>query len=228
MNIRTETDDLSPKNMVSLYTVDGSALGASLQYFTPAKDPNDVPVKFGGIEFIPYPVIASGFEMNASGALPRPTFQFSNINGELGAFVEANKGMIGAVVTRTRTYAKYLDGRPAADPTKTLGSDIWIVARKSQENAISITFECATMFDLEGIQLPLRTVLAGLCMYIYRGTECGYAGPPVQDIDGNPTSNPALDQCRKTVAACQARFGVKGPLPTSAFPGSLLQSQSSS
>jgi lambda family phage minor tail protein L len=229
MGIRTETDNLDPKQIVTLFAVDGTALGApQILRFTPAGSPADLPIKWGGQEYTPYPVVASGFEKNATGTLPRPTFQFSNITGQLGNFVAAYNGMIGAMVYRTRTFAKYLDGQPGADTTKTLGTDIWVCARKSQENAISITFECATMFDLEGIHLPLRQVLAGLCMYIYRGTECGYAGPPVQDINGNPTSDPNLDRCMKTLTACQARFGSKGPLPTSAFPASLLQSQPTS
>lgn len=229
MSIRTETDNLDPKQLVTLFAVDGTALGAAqILYFTPAAAPDASPIKWGGNEYTPYPVVATGFEKSATGALPRPVFQFSNISGQLGNFILPYNGMIGAIVYRTRTFSKYLDGQPAADTSKTLGTDIWICARKTQENAISISFECATMFDLEGIQLPLRQVLAGLCMFIYRGTECSYAGPPVQDINGNPTADPNADRCQKTLSACQARFGAKGPLPTSAFPASLLQSQPTS
>ena len=65
-------------------------------------------------------------------------------------------------------------------------------------------------------------MIAGTCLWVYRSADCGYAGPPVQDINGKPTSDPTKDACRKTLSACKARFGVHGVLNTSAFPASSL------
>lgn len=228
MNIRTESSGLASIEIVTLFDVDARAQGiSSVIHFTPSQDPNAVPIKWRGIEYTPYPCEATGFEKAAQGSMPRPQFTFSNITGQLGALVaSAQFGMLGALVTRTRTLRKYLDDQPTANPNAALPVDIWVVARKTQENAIQMQFDCATVLDLEGVQLPNRQVVAGLCLYVYRGTECTYAGPPVQDINGNPTGDPNLDRCAKTLNACSARFGAKGPLLTSAFPASLLISTS--
>jgi lambda family phage minor tail protein L len=234
MNIRTESSGIAGIEIVTLFDVDATAQGlSSILRFTPSSDPGGslVPpdgakILWKGNEYTPYPVDATGFEKAAQGSLPRPQFTFSNITGQLGALVASAKfGMLGAIVTRTRTLRKYLDDQPTANPNAALPLDIWVVARKVSETGVQMVFECATAFDLEGVQLPNRQVVAGLCLYVYRGSECTYAGPPVQDINGNPTSNPALDQCAKTLNACSARFGAKGPLLTSAFPASLLISQ---
>jgi lambda family phage minor tail protein L len=70
--------------------------------------------------------------------------------------------------------------------------------------------------------LPRRQVIATTCSWVYRSAECGYAGPPVETIGGQPTTDSNLDRCRKTLSACKARFGAQGTLNTSAFPASLL------
>ena len=97
-----------------------------------------------------------------------------------------------------------------------------IIARKATENAIFVEMELAVPFDVEGVQLPRYQVLASTCQWVYRSAACSYVGPPVQDIDGDPTSDPAKDECRKTLAACRARFGNTGTLRTSAFPASVI------
>lgn len=224
-SLRTQVNQLNPIEVVTLFVLDTTPIGGStILRFTPTQDPTGAPIVWQGHEFTPYPCTATGFEMASSGTLPRPAFAFSNISGVLGDFVANSPNeMLGASIARHRTLRKYLDGQPTADPSIEFPVDNWIVARKTAEDAMTITFECATMFDLEGIQLPRRQVIAGLCMFIYRGEECAYTGGPVQDINGNPTSNLAFDRCRKTLDACTARFGVKGPLHTSAFPASLLQ-----
>ena len=43
----------------------------------------------------------------------------------------------------------------------------------------------ASKIDLEGLQIPRRIVTQNYCVWKYRGTECGYDGPPLaNDRDG--------------------------------------------
>jgi lambda family phage minor tail protein L len=114
------------------------------------------------------------------------------------------------------------DGNPDADPNAHFPDDLFYVARKSSENAIFVELELAVSYDVIGVNLPRRQVIAGTCLWVYRSPDCGYAGPPVETIDGLPTSDINLDRCRKTLAACKARFGQNNPLNTSAFPASSL------
>lgn len=223
MTIQDDVRGLDPLQLVTLFVIDGTAQGVSqVLRFTPGETNEAPPILWQGEAYYPLPIQAEGFEMNASGSLPRPTFTMSNIGGVIGEFMLEQGGMLGATITRKRTLAKYLDGQPQADPNAHMPDDVWILRRKQTEDPIQIVYESATIFDLENVMLPGRQIIAGTCQYIYRGEDCGYTGPPVQDFNGNPTTDPALDRCRKTLDACKARFGTKGPLPTSAFPASLL------
>lgn len=190
------------------------------------------PITWQGKVYEPMPIEADGFERSASGTLPRPKLRVANIGGLSGAQLRLHRGGLGAKITRKRTLGKYLDavnfigGNPNADPTTHFPDEIYYLSRKASENAIWLEVELAVKFDVAGVMLPRRQVMASVCQWIYRSTECSYSGPPVQDINGNPLPstpdpNPA-DQCRKTLEACKARFGQNGVLRTSAFPGSTL------
>jgi lambda family phage minor tail protein L len=189
------------------------------------------PVYWQGNRYEPIPVEAEGFEIPSTGKLPRPRLRAANLGGELGAFLRSIKDGLKAKVTRKRTLAKYLDarnfpqGNPNADPNAHFPDEIYFVSRKTSENAVFVEIELAAAFDVEGIMLPRRQVLASVCNWQYRSAECSYAGDPVQDIDGNPTADPAKDRCRKTLDACRARFGASAALPYGAFPASILVRQ---
>jgi lambda family phage minor tail protein L len=148
----------------------------------------------------------------------------SNIGGMLGAFVRPLDDMLGAQLTRKRTLGKYLDavnfpgGNPSADPDTYFPDDIFDVARKVSENAVFVEFELAVKFDVAGIMLPRRQVIAGTCQWRYRSVECTYKGGAIL----NDPVFPGQDRCGKTLASCKLRFGQQGLLPTSAFPASVL------
>lgn len=232
---------LSPVQRVEMFIFDANEIMGNTD---PAKEEDfrlrwhpgttvtEQPIWWQGKQFQPMPIEAEGFERAASGTLPRPKLRIANIGGLSGALLRQMRGGLGAKITRKRTLGKYLDavnfpsGNPYADPTTHFPDEVYYLARKSSENAIWLEVELAVKFDVAGIRLPRRQVMASTCQWIYRSTECSYAGPPVQDINGNPLPpnpdpNPA-DQCRKTLEACKARFGANGVLRTSAFPGSTL------
>lgn len=234
MTVKQDVAGLKPMQMVEMFVWDDKLIQAppgetgNILRWHPGTTVQGFPIWWQGVEYQSFPIEASGFEMQGSGKLPRPTIRGSNIGGVLGAYIRRIKDGLGASVTRKRTLGKYLDarnfpnGNPYADPNTHFNDEIFYVARKVAENPIYVEMELAVKFDVEGIMLPRRQVIAGTCQWIYRSAECSYTGKPVQTIDGLPTSNPNLDACRKTLDACKARFGQHGVLRTSAFPASLL------
>jgi lambda family phage minor tail protein L len=86
------------------------------------------------------------------------------------------------------------------------------------ESSDIVEFELATPLDVEGVRLPRRQVICNARSWRYRGDGCGYAGPPVADINDNPTSDPNADACGKRLKSCKLRFG-NGWMPFGGFPG---------
>lgn len=232
MTVRTDVNQLGAMEMVEMFVFDASAIGGQVYRWHAGNSPTDAAIVWQGQTYNPMPIQAEGFEVTAVGKLPRPTLRASNIGGELDNYLRSIGDGLNAKVTRKRTLGKYLDavnfpgGNPYANPATSFPDEIYYVARKVTANPIFVEIELAVKFDTEGVTLPRRQVVAGICQWIYRSAECSYAGPPVEDIDGNPTSDPAKDRCRKTLDACRARFGANGVLRTSAFPSSLLVRQS--
>lgn len=224
MSVATDVSQLAPLEVVEMFVFDATGIGGGdILYWHPGTTVSDNAIVWQGTEYQPFPVIADGFEMTAEGKLPRPTLKVSNIGGLIGNFLRGADDALGAKVTRKRTLGKYLDavnfpgGNPNADPNAAFPDEIWFVARKVTENPIYVEIELAVPFDVEGIMLPRRQVIAGTCQWVYRSVECTYSGPPVL----NDPVYPGVDKCSKSLTACRLRFGG-GILMTSAFPSSLL------
>lgn len=107
-----------------------------------------------------------------------------------------------------------------ADPTAEFPLDIFYVERKVSENRAIVEFELAAASDVEGVLLPRRQVIANVCSWTYRSSECSYAGGAVAQADDTPTTNINLDVCGKRVSSCKLRFGALAELPYGGFPGS--------
>lgn len=175
------------------------------------------------------PLQASGFEWRSSGTLPRPRVQVANVNGLIGGLARENNDLVGSVLTRRRTFVRYLDAanfpggvNPSEDQAAALPSEIYMVARKTAENPVLVEFELAAAMDVHGVKLPRRQVVQNVCPWLYRGTECGYSGGPVALANDQPTSDADLDRCGKRLASCKLRFGEHGELPFGGFPSAGL------
>jgi len=167
---------------------------------------------------------AEGFEQTASGSLPRPTLTAANTDGIITALlfdvnaVTPHNDLTGAEVRRIRTLKRYLDGESAADPEAQWPVEIWYIDRKSTENRDVVQFELASKFDLAGQFVPKRQLIANVCQWGYRSSECSYTGSNYWDADNNPTGSIATDRCGKSVTSCKLRFGNNGELPFGSFP----------
>lgn len=223
--IKSDVQALAAEALVELFVLDATALGGSITRFHAGTNQLKVSVVWQGNTYSPMPVQAEGFEYTGKGKLPRPTMRISNVDGLMGAIVDAYDDLIGAVVTRKRTFAKYLDAvnfpggvNPSADPSAAFPDDVYAVNRKSSHTKNVIEFELASSIDVQGVKLPRRIMVQNVCPVLYRGPECGYAGPPVATINDVPTTVSALDVCGKRLTSCTMRFGT-ATLPFGGFPG---------
>ena len=100
-----------------------------------------------------------------------------------------------------------------------------MVEQKTNETKLSVTFQLAVPFDLEGRSLPGRRLLREQCQWIYRDNiGCHYSGASYWDASDNSVGTLAQDVCGKRLESCRLRFGSGSRLPFGGFPG-LVDSQ---
>jgi lambda family phage minor tail protein L len=223
--IATEVQLLAPTALVELYELDLTKYAGGVLRFHAGTNELNTDVTWQGQVYTRFPIKATGFDRRSSGTLPRPVLQASNTQGLLSGAARASSYYLGCKVTRRRTYARFLDavnfsaGNPTADPNQHFPDDVFYVDRKSNETPTLIEWELASAFDIQGVMLPRRQVIQNCCAWVYRSSECGYAGGPVADAMDVPTSNAGLDKCSKRLNGCKLRFGANGVLPYGGFPG---------
>jgi lambda family phage minor tail protein L len=185
-------------------------------------------ITWNGNAYARLPVKADGFEYSNTGTLPRPTLTISNLDGTITTLLllvnatTPGNDLGGATVKRIRTLKKYLDGEAAADPHAKFPDEVWYVDRKASENRDSVSFELASKFDLAGVMIPKRQIIANICQWKYRSTECGYTGSNYFDVNDNTVGVLAEDRCGKRLSSCKLRFGEVAELPFGSFPGAGL------
>ena len=187
------------------------------------------------------PVEATGFESSVGkGTLPRPTLTISNMTdmnitdlvnvaGITALLLFVNKttpgnDLGGAIVKRIRTLKKFIDGESGADPYAEFPQEIWYIDRKASESRDLVSFELASKFDLPGVNLPRRQIVASVCQWAYKGDGCGYNGTNYFNVNDDPVEASA-DKCGKKLTSCKLRFegtGQDGILRFGGFPGAGL------
>jgi lambda family phage minor tail protein L len=223
---------LGPNAIIELFELqlDTTLHGASTTYYwhngvNAAVTGNIV---FASNTYVRLPVEATGFDYTSSGSLPRPTLRISNLFSDMTTLLllvnatTPGNDLGGATVRRIRTLKKFLDGESAADPNARFPTEIWYVDRKSNENRDLVEFELASKFDLAGVMLPQRQIIANVCQWKYRGAECGYTGSSYWNVNDQPVGTLAADVCGKRVESCKLRFGATAELPFGSFPGAGL------
>lgn len=213
---------------VVLYQLDLTMFGQGILRLTPGTEGSSV-IGFGGNDYSPLPIKAKGFAMSSSGPLPRPKISVSNIGNAYTALVENNDDLLGGVLTRIRTYDRYLDGGPDEDGDAHLPLDVYELSQKTFHNKEQISWTCKALMDQEGKMLPGRIISRDYCDLIYREhtgsgfdyskATCPYTGSTYLDENGDPTTA-ANDACSKQLGSgCRARFGQNAELPFGGFSG---------
>jgi lambda family phage minor tail protein L len=231
-SVYEELSVLGPNAIIELFELqlDTTLHGASTTYYwhngvNAAVTGNIV---FASNTYVRLPVEATGFDYTSSGSLPRPTLRISNLFSDMTTLLllvnatTPGNDLGGATVRRIRTLKKFLDGEAAADPNARFPTEIWYVDRKSNENRDLVEFELASKFDLAGVMLPQRQIIANVCQWKYRGAECGYTGSNYWNVNDQAVGTLAADVCGKRVESCKLRFGATAELPFGSFPGAGL------
>ena len=138
-------------------------------------------------DYTPMPMMIDGLEIQADGASSRPSLTIANIGsllqGEMGDF--KNDDLIGQRIIRRQTLRKYLVGEAEdASPSIEFPVQEYVIDRIGAETNIAITFEVATPFDLENIQIPRRIVVGKYCSWKYQGYDAGLGGGCTWNLDG--------------------------------------------
>jgi lambda family phage minor tail protein L len=217
--------------VVDLFTLDITLLlpagstDQAIYHFCNWSQVNGADVAYDGNTYTALPLQASGFELNTSGQLERPSITFANVGLAITGLTNTYSDLVGATVKRIRTLTTYLDGQPGADPDAYWGPDEWVIEQKTSENKLSVAFQLSVPFDLEGRSLPGRRLLREQCQWIYRSNiGCHYTGTNYWDANDDTVGSLSNDVCGKRLSSCRLRFGTTSRLPFGGFPG-LVDSQ---
>lgn len=231
-SVYEELAALAPNAIIELFQLELVAAihGTSdIYYFHAGANANVTGnIVWNGNQYIRLPIQAEGFDYSSGGSLPRPTLSVANLGGEISALLlQANaitpgNDLGGAKVTRIRTLKKFLDGEPTADVHAKFPDEIWYVDRKSAETRDIVQWELASKFDMAGMMLPKRQIIANICQWEYRSTECGYTGTNYWNERNEVVGSLAQDKCGKRLSSCKLRFGETAELPFGSFPGAGL------
>lgn len=106
MTIAQEVQKLNPDAMVELFKLDGGAVGGEVLYFHGMTEQG--PIWWQGTQYDPWPLKAEGFA-RTSQQQPTPKLSVANLDGSITELCRLFDDMVGTVVTRVRTFVKYLD-----------------------------------------------------------------------------------------------------------------------
>ena len=228
-SIASDVQKAAVGNLVTMFRIDCTPWGGTVFNFIPATS-SGTTISFNSVEYSPIDIEATGFEYTSKGQLPRPRLKVSNVTNTMAGYVTEYDELLGAVVTRIRTFEKYLDGKPDADPSAKFPDDTYIVERKAAQNKFFIEWELSAYMDFEGKFLPNRQILRDTCIWVYRVwdsvasefnyelAECPYTDSEMFKKDGTITTVSGEDICGKRLSDCSLRYG-DSPLPFSGFPG---------
>lgn len=227
--IASDVQEPSLGKLVTLFKIDCTGLGGTTYYFVPATISGST-VYFNSIEYLPINIEATGFEYVSKGQLPKPEIILTNASRTMASAIIEYDDLLGAVVTRRRTFEKYLDGQAEADPMAKFPDDIYVIERKALHSKNLIKWELSAYMDFEGKFLPNRQILRDTCIWRYRiwdsgagafnydNVECPYTDASYFKKDGTPTANANEDVCGKRLSDCVLRYN-DDPLPFGGFPG---------
>lgn len=217
---------LEPSAVIEMFVLDATVVGGSILYFHAGTNELSQNIVWQGVEYVRFPVVASGFSIDSAGVLARPRLQVSNYLSGVSALLMAYDDLVGSKVIRKRTLKKYLDAvnfsggsNPSADPTSFFPDEVYFIDSKTTEKREFVEFELCSQLDLQGKQLPARQLIQNCCVWKYRGAECGYTGTTYFNNNDVPVTSPAQDVCGKRVSSCKLRFGSGNPIPFGGFPG---------
>ena len=95
-----------------------------------------------------------------------------------GIYIWGAQAEVVSTVTNTPTTYQQVGataGNPTADPNAKFPDDVFVIDRMSDETPGQVTYELAPAWDVEGVQLPRRQVVANICPWTYKADPCNWA-----------------------------------------------------
>ena len=158
--IQTDLVELNQTSgFIELYELDATVLGGGIWHFTNNVDVNGNSVLFGNTFYMALPIKTEGWDFTSTGQTPKPTLTVSNVNKTLLGAVSTLGDLVGAKLTRYRTYEKYLASGSSPDGSKYIGPDVYLIEQKVGHNKNFITWQMTSIIDRMGMKLPRRQVL---------------------------------------------------------------------
>lgn len=173
-----------PIYLYTIYDYDGIANNL---YF--AEYPSEI--LFDGITYSPFPITFDSIPENNKGQIDSVTVQVSNISRLIQSYLEAYN-IKGKQVSIKLVWADQLDD------IDNYIEDIYYIDSYSADQK-NVTFVLTSKFDVLNIDLPFRRVNRNHCSWVFKGTECGYAG-------GESTCNKTFQRCKELNNS--TRFGA--------------------
>lgn len=217
--------------VVILWQIDLSVYDLSPIYLTSGySKENSQAIIYDGITYAAFEIEAEGFEVSGAGSLPSPTLTITNPGDTITGMLVTNNDLLGATVTRIKTYETFLDTPVGAtpDPTASHPPDVYVIDEKTYDEGEKVTWNLKSATDQEDVELPAGTVIRDYCPLAYRvwdgvafdytNATCDYDGTNYFDRqDGVVTA--AADSCGKKLSSCKLRFGATAPLTFGGMPG---------
>lgn len=224
----------APENIVERLAPESYITVFELDYSRPAGDEGnpsmvaylaepgrEEPVVIGGQLYQFAPMRVQGIEIKTSGTQGRPSLEIFSVNNYVRSLVESVGGdLTGAMITVKRYFEQHLDDGDNPNPAAGWFETTWRLMQPVQDGRYVMAFDLAAPTDLE-VNLPLRVVEPDICVWAYKGDDCGWVpgAGPYFDLDDQPTTVD-LDDCSRRYQGCNLRHGGRSqPLRTSAFPG---------
>lgn len=159
MTIQQEIRKPNPDAFVELFELDCSSLGGTIYRFSPNLTENYTSVTFNNKSWQAMPIQCEGFSYSTSEAPAKPTISVSNISKVLLASVIGLGDIVGAKLTRYRTFRRYLGDGAEPNGQAFLPVDIFYIERKVSHNKYSITWQLTSELDKINQKLPKQLFL---------------------------------------------------------------------
>lgn len=168
---------MTPSALIELYSLDLRPVGEDvILYFHNGTNGFRSSVSFQGVTYSPMAISVSGFDVSTTGEPSRPKLTMSNIGGFTSMLAIDTSDLVGAVLTRIKTWREYLDDSSTPSPVTLGDPDVYTIEQRVSETNVSVEFELTTPFDLDNVRFPIRKIVSGYCPFTYRGSDCNWSG----------------------------------------------------
>lgn len=99
-------------------------------------------------------------------------------------------------------------GNPTADPAAKFPDDTYTIDRMAEEVPGQITFDLAPAWDVEGVMLPRRQIVANVCPWVYKKDACTWSTSGAATANGPTGTSGAVATFAGTIAAQTADLVV--------------------